>query len=103
MAIIETVYLGRDNTIDVLLTADDAAVDLSAVTRMVVTEINDEFEIDSDDSPAAFNWDTGTTGKVVLALGAEDITAGTYVCSLIVYDPTNDDGINWGRIVLKFE
>ena len=99
--ITEHVYLGHDNTIDLLLTADGAAVDLSAVTRMTL-ELDAETIIDSDpeESPDAFDWDTGTTGKLVLALGGETIEAGTYRTTLTVYDPTNADGIVWGQFNL---
>ena len=96
--ITEIVYLNRDNTNDVLLKADGSAQDLSAVTRMTL-EL-DSTTIDSDTSPDAFDWDTGTTGKLVLALGGESITAGEYTAKLTVYDPDNDDGIFWGYIKL---
>jgi hypothetical protein len=96
--ITEIVYLDRDNTNDLLLKADGAAVDLSAVTRMVIADVAGAWSVDSDTSPAAFDWTTGTTGKVVLAFGHEGIPAGTYICNLIVYDPDNDNGIHWRRI-----
>lgn len=92
----EWVYLGKSNTIDLLLKADGSAVDLSSVTRMTLDF--DGTVIDSDTSPSAFDWDTGTTGKVVLALGAESISAGTYRALLTVYDDTNVNGIAWDRI-----
>jgi len=94
--ITEHVYLGHDNTIDLLLTADGAAVDLSSVTRMTL-ELDAGTTIDFDESPAAFDWDTGTTGKLVLALGGETIPAGTYRTTLTVYDPDNAAGIVWGQ------
>jgi len=95
--ITETVYLSRDNTIDLLLTSDGSAVDLSSVTRMVLNF--DGTLIDSDDYPDAFDWDLETTGKVTFALAdalaAESVAAGVYRVRLIVYDATNDDGIVW--------
>lgn len=91
----EVVYLGRDNTVDLLLKADGSAQDLSGVTRMVL--VVGDAEIDSD----AFDWDTGTTGKVVLALGDETISEGTYTAWLVVYDGSNPDGIVWGSFTLK--
>jgi hypothetical protein len=98
----ETIYLGRNNAIDLLLKAEGMAQDLSSVTRMTLIERNAAFTVDSSTEPAAFDWhDTGTTGKVKLALGAAAIVAGTYVCDLIVYDPTNNNGINWGLLVLE--
>lgn len=101
MAIQEIVYNDRDNTIDLLLKADGSAQDLSSVTRMVLKDTDGGFTIDSDTAPSAFDWNTGTTGKVIMALGGQNLTAGTCICSLIVYDPTNDDGIHWGEIVFK--
>jgi hypothetical protein len=95
----EVVYLGRDNTVDLLLKADGSAQDLSGVTRMVL--VVGETEIDSDLSPDAFDWDTGTTGKVVLALGDESLSEGTYTAWLVVYDASNPDGIVWGSFTLK--
>lgn len=103
MSITEIVYIDRDNTNDLLLKADGEAVDLSSATRMVLIERNGVFTIDSDESASAFDWDTSTTGKVLLTLGHEDVAAGAYVCDLIVYDPTNTNGVNWGRLVLKFQ
>ena len=98
--ITEHVYLGHDNTIDLLLTADGAAVDLGAVTRMTL-ELDATTTLDSDTSPDAFDWDTGTTGKLILALGGEAIDAGTYErCTLTVYAPDNAGGIVWSQLNL---
>jgi hypothetical protein len=94
--ITEIVYLGHNNTIDLLLKADGVAVDLSSVTRMVI-ELNNGTEIDSVDNPAAFDWTTGITGKLSLSLGDEVIAAGRYSAVLVVYDPTNLDGIVWNK------
>lgn len=103
MATVETVYIDRNNTIDLLLKADGAAQDLSPVTRMVLSDRAGIFTIDSDQVAGAFDWNTGTTGKVIMALGDQGLAAGTYICNLILYDPTNSDGINWGRLVIKVE
>lgn len=96
--ITEKVYLGRDNTVDLLLMADGAAVDLSSVTRMTL-DIGGTV-VDSETSPAAFDWDTGTTGKVILALGDVELSEGGYKTILTVYDPSNPDGIVWGEFKL---
>ena len=97
----EIVYLGHDNTIDLLLKADGSAVDLSSVTRMTVDF--DGTIIDSQTAPAAFDWSTGTIGKLVLALGAQPIAAGTYQVALTVYDPTHPNGIVWGYFPCKVQ
>ena len=94
--ITEFVYNDRDNTNDLLLKADGVAVDLSTVTRMIVEDVDGSFSVDENTSPSAFNRDTGVTGKVIIALGGESITAGKYIVRLIVYDPTNTSGLIWG-------
>ena len=96
--ITEIVYLARDNTIDLLLKADGKAQDLSTVTKMTLEY--DSTTIDSVTSPEVFDWDTGTTGKLILALGAESIPKGDYTAKLTVYDSDNLNGIFWGYIKL---
>lgn len=94
----ENVYDGHDNTIDLLLKADDVAQDLSAVIRMAL-EVGDDI-VDSDVSGDAFDWNTGTTGKVILSLGGESLSVGAYRATLTVYDPDNTNGIVWGTFKL---
>lgn len=100
--ITEQIYLDRDNVIDLLLKADGEAQDLSAVTRMVLLEDGEEFTIDSDEAAGVFDWETGTTGKITLTLGAQDdIEEGTYKVWLIVYDPSNTNGIVWDSFFIR--
>jgi len=101
MADIEKVYNGRDNTIDLLLKADGSAVDLSPVTRMKIIDKEGSFEIDSSVALTAIDWATGVTGKVILALGDQNLVVGAYTCYLIVYDPSHDDGLNWGEFTIQ--
>ncbi len=107
MAVSETVYLSYDNVIDLLLKNDGSAQDLSAVTSMKVIEAEAEWTIDYASYPAAFNWNTGTTGEVRLtladALTSESVAQGKYGCYLVVIDPTNTDGIVWGQFELQIE
>ena len=94
----ENVYNGHDNTIDLLLKAEGVAEDLSSVTRMTL-EVSTT-TVDSDVSGSAFDWAPGTTGKVILTLGAEGLAVGTYQATLTVYDTTNTNGIVWGTFIL---
>ena len=100
MAVKEIVYLDRDNTVDLLLKADGSAQDLSAVTRMVLADVGGKFTVDSAVSASAFDWDTGTTGKVIIDIGGEDLPAGVYTVRLILIDPTNSNGNVWGDFEL---
>lgn len=97
--LIEYVYNSRDNTNDLLLSADGAAYDLSAITKMEL-QVNST-TIDSDQSPDAFDWDTETTGKVILMLGDEGLEVGTHEAYLVLYAPDFADGIVWGSLYLK--
>ena len=94
--ILEYVYNDRNNTIDLLLKEGGVAIDLSAVTRMVLTDIGGAWSVDEVTVPAAFDRSLTVTGKVVIALGDQGITAGRYSVRLIVYDAVNTDGIIWG-------
>ena len=98
----EVFYLDRDNTIDLLLTADGDPVDLSPVSD-VILEI-DETTIDSDTYPNVFTWTgLGVTGKLVIDLNEAEsasLSAGTYQSRLIIVDPSNSDGIVWGEFTL---
>lgn len=105
MSVREIVYLGKDNTIDLLLKADGSAQDLSSVTRMIVKQDDGDWEVDYNTYNSAFDWAPGTTGKVILdlaaALAAESVSADEYIVRLIVYDPPNTKGIVWDRFVLE--
>ena len=101
MTILETVYNGRDNSVDLLLKADGTAQNLSFVTRMRVMDKDGSWSVDSSTAPTAFDWTAATTGKVELSFGGQSITAGTYICYLVVYDASHTNGINWGEFVLE--
>ena len=96
MADREVVYLNRDNTFDRQLKTDGAAQVLTAVTRMIVEDIGGRFTVDSNIESSAFDWDNPTTGHVIFNFGDVSLPAGIYQVRLIVYDPTNPDGIVWG-------
>lgn len=96
----ETVYLGHDNSIDLILKADGVAISLAAVTAMTITFGTKKVESDNGDAdPIRWNKPGYATGEVRLFLGAEVITPGLYVAApLIVYDASNDDGVVWTTI-----
>jgi len=98
----EKVYDGRDNKIDILLTSDGVAEDLSPITKVELVEAEGEVDtISSADHASWFDWTTGTTGKMVISLGAAGLTVGSrYIFNLILYDAANTNGINWGRITV---
>lgn len=96
----EHVYLGHDNTTDLILKADDVAQDLSAVTK--ITASFDGTLIESEDNESGLiMWNkTGyDTGEIRLNIGDQALTVGSYVVPIVVYDPTNAIGIVWDKIL----
>jgi len=95
----EIVYLGHDNSINLKLKADGAAVSLASVTDMSLTFGSTLIESDNGDAdPIRWIKAGYATGEVRLFLGAQAIAAGNYKAALIVYDATNTNGLMWGFI-----
>ena len=101
----ESVYLGHDNTIDLILkkrvppTKTATAVDLAPVTKITVTI--GSVLIDSDDSSAPITWAESAqeTGEIHIDVGGRTIATGLYVdCPIVVYDSSNPDGIVWDHV-----
>jgi hypothetical protein len=101
----EIVYLGHDNSIDLLLKSNGTAVSLATVNRMSLT-LNDK-AVDSTNStaqPIQWNKNNYVTGEVRISLGTEStLTPGDYDATLIVYDSTYTNGIVWGAIPLRIK
>lgn len=100
---IETVYLGHDNSIDLLLKSDGTAYDLSSVTKMTITigGVTVESTNQAGD-PILWNQGSYDTGEARFFLGDQSIEEGTYrKCYVVVYDANNGDGIVWGSVYLK--
>ena len=92
----EILYVGRDNTIDVILKADGSAVNLSGTTH--VSLVFSGSTISSVGRTTWFDWTSGTTGEIKFKLGGTTIAAGAYDAELITFDLTNTRGISWGII-----
>lgn len=97
----EVFYLTRDNTVDLILKSDGVVTNLASVTKVEVLDTGCKWSVDSEGSPEAFTIG-GADGSLILAFGNEPIPAGTYKCRIIVYDPTNIEGVVWGEVKLIF-
>jgi len=93
-------FSGRDNEQDVVLLSDNAPVDPSGITRVVVEAGGKS--IDSAATPALFDWPVSGTwnGAAVnlirLNFGAATLALGRYEDGkLIIYDATYPDGLVW--------
>lgn len=104
----EIVYLGHDNTIDLLLkrrvppSRTASAIDLTPVTKITVT-IGGVL-VDSDDSGAPILWAESSyeTGEVRIDASGYSIPSGLHTdCPIIVYDTTNTDGIVWDHVNIE--
>jgi len=96
----EVVWLGRDNTVDLILKADGSAHDLSSATTIEV--VFSGVTLSSTTNSSWFDWTSEglTTGEVNLKLGSagSSISPGTYDAELIVYDSDYTNGIMWGEV-----
>lgn len=95
----EIVWLGHDNTIDLLLKAVGVAQDLADVTKITATF--GTTTITSEDHAAGailWNNDGYDTGEIRLDLGDQTIVPGGYDVPIVVYDPSNTNGVVWGSI-----
>ncbi len=92
----EYVYLGRDNSIDLLLKADGVAVDLASVTK-ITASFKGTLVSSTTPTTGAIRWSGAgyDTGEIRLFLGAQTIPAGKYSVPIIVYDPANTSGVQW--------
>lgn len=98
----ETVYLGHDNTIDLILKAGGVAVDLTSVDTITLT-INGATIASENGATDPIRWiQLGyATGKIRISLGEQAISPGRYPAVLVVYDPSNPNGVVWGEIDVR--
>lgn len=96
-----TFWTGRENAADLVLLSDDAAVDTTSISR-VVLRVDATTSLDSSTAPALFEWPVSLTylGATVkglrLKLGGSGLTAGDYDrVRLIIYDPSYTSGLVW--------
>lgn len=105
MAITEVVYLGRDNSIDLLLKADGVAQNLSSISSMKLIFIDGSTitSTNLDDDPIRWIKSGYAEGEVRLFLGGETLTAGKYNTELVLYDVDNVNGVSWGdlKIIIR--
>lgn len=94
----ETVYINRDNIVDLILYSDGIAQDLSSVTKIAVKI--DDVEIENEVSTAwPIKWSgIGVDGKIRLKLGDQFTENHRGRLYIILYDADNLDGIVWGYV-----
>ena len=96
---VEHIYLSHGNTIDLILKADEVAQDLSSVTKITATFDDTTIESTKNET-GSIKWAVSgyDIGEIRLDMGAQSIDAGSYEVPIVVYDPSNTDGIVWGTV-----
>ena len=89
----ETVYKNRDNPNQVRFYEDNAAMDFSAVTRVVLDLYNAHnvklATVDTSDSPILITY---TTNVITFNLNSLALSAGRYYAKVVVYDSQHPEG-----------
>ena len=98
----EKLYLGHNNTIDLIAKLNDAAQDISGATKITATFDDTTFSSEDHDTGCIL-WDNDgyVTGELRLDLGDEDIDAGEYDVPVVVYASSYTDGLMWGRVTIQ--
>ncbi len=95
----ELIWLGRDNSIDLVLYSNSSAIDLVAVTEMRLRLQGTTVILKSTDSTGGIIKWSGAgygTGEIRIAGGGStELTVGRYTATLVVFDPSNSTGLVW--------
>ena len=99
MALTEHVYLGHDNSIDLLLTADDVAIDTSGITSATLTVGSTKYT-STNDPTHQIKWQGAgyAPGEIRIFLGDQSLKPRTYNAWLVIYTATATNGIAWGEL-----
>ena len=95
----EIVYLGHDNTIDLILKADGTAQSTTGFTKVTAT-FGETLMSSVNHETGTIKWDNSgySTGEIRIDVGAQTIAPGIYSVPIIVYDATWTTGLVWGNI-----
>jgi len=97
---VEVVYLGHDNSIDLLLKEDGVAYSLAQTTQINITVGDVKItSTNRDIDPIKWYRSGYQTGEARFFLGDQDIDPGTYRRAwIVVFDYNHQEGIVWGNI-----
>ncbi len=95
-----TAFLGHDNVVRLRLLRNGGAANLADVTRMdlVLAGSSNTYTISSDNSAnSLIRWNQSgyETGEVRIMLGSANMTSGSYVSSLVIFDANYANGLVW--------
>jgi hypothetical protein len=98
----ETVYLGRDNQIELVLLEDDNAIgDHTSITRATLffgvgdSLLSPDPFLTIDSSTDSAYFDFTDPSKLILKLGAADLPKGRHHVRLVIYTAGLPNGASW--------
>jgi len=98
----EKYYLTHDNSIDLLLKSNNAAVNLAGANKITISVDDTLIESENGASDPILWAKTGyDTGEIRLFLKNENLTVGDYKVPIVVYTVDAPDGIVWDYFILK--
>ncbi len=98
----EKFYLAHDNTIDLRLTSDGAAVNLAGATKITLSIDDVLFESENQAAdPVRWVQSGYDTGEIRLFLKGLGLVAGTYKVPIVLYTVDDTDGIVWDYVHLQ--
>jgi hypothetical protein len=92
----ETVYINRDNTIELVLSVDGQPINHSCISRVQL--LMGASALDSEVLSTLF--DLTHSDRLILELGGAGLAAGRHAAQLIIYDSGDPNGLVWGNLVL---
>lgn len=95
-SISESIYIGRDNTIELALSVDGVDLNHTGIVRCQV-KIGSTM-IDSDVTPELFDFTHAD--RLVLMFGDAGLNEGECTAKLYVFDANNQHGLYWGEFQL---
>jgi len=99
---IEKLYLGHNNTIDLIAKVNGSAQDISGVTKITATFDDTTYTSEAHDTGCIkWNNDGYVTGEFRLDLGDESIPAGEYDVPIVLYASSYSDGLMWDRVTIQ--
>lgn len=100
----EIVYNGYDNAIWLGLRANKELIDLTYVTRIVITINGTDYDSDilGEGEEAIFDWES-QDNVLILRLGSLGVTKGIYNVPVVVYSEDTPNGVKWDTLRLRFK
>jgi len=100
--LIEHVYNGHDNSVDLQLTVNGQPFPLDEVDEITVTVASRTFRSDNGvGDPILWDGAGYQVGEIRLFLGDKDLPPGDLGAWIVIYDTDHENGFVWGAVVLN--